>query len=85
MSNGLILIEVCDANAACTEQIYQLEQDYPGVAVLETSCMSECELCATEPYVFLNGEIVREPNPTTLLDTIRAEITKLLQSYEQET
>lgn len=84
MSTGLIVIEVCDANPACTDDLFQLEEEFPGLSVLETSCMSECELCATYSYVFLNGGLLFADSVPELLAIIRQKIKETLDFYETE-
>jgi uncharacterized protein YuzB (UPF0349 family) len=70
VSFGLIMIEVCDANPAADPRLFRLEEKYPQVSILENSCMSECELCRTYPYVFLNGELLFEETVDGLLTRI---------------
>ncbi len=84
MSVGLIIIEVCDANPACSDELYALERDYPGVSVLENMCMSQCELCAEKPYVFLNGEILSADSVPNLLQRVRMEIERTIKYHETE-
>jgi uncharacterized protein YuzB (UPF0349 family) len=71
MGWGLTVIEVCDANPACTESLFALEQEYPFVSVLETACMSQCDLCARRAYVFMDNEIVEAPDVPALLEMLR--------------
>jgi uncharacterized protein YuzB (UPF0349 family) len=80
MSFGLILIEVCDINLACTPELLALEEEFPDVSIIENGCMSHCDLCATSPYVFLNGEIIRENTVDKLLGTLRNRIDELTAS-----
>lgn len=84
MSFGLVLVEVCDANAAWVPQLQELEEEFSGIAVLETACMSQCELCAQKPYVFLNGDIVEAETVDGLLERLRTEIRSLLSTYDTE-
>lgn len=85
MYGGFILIEVCDANPAARNELFQLESDYPGVTVMENSCMSECELCARSPYVFLNGELIAQESLDELLVQIRARLSQLLDDVVTDT
>jgi uncharacterized protein YuzB (UPF0349 family) len=84
MSAGLIVIEVCDANPACTAELFALEDEYSGVSVLENACMSQCELCAAHPYVFLNGEILYAESVRELLKRVREQIEQTLAYYETD-
>lgn len=81
MSFGLILIEVCDINLACTPELLALEEEFSDVSIIENGCMSHCDLCATSPYVFLNGEIVREETVDKLISTLRGRIDELETSF----
>jgi uncharacterized protein YuzB (UPF0349 family) len=84
MSAGLIIVEVCDANPACTDDLFALERDYSGVSVLENMCMSQCDLCAAKPYVFLNGELLAAESVPKLLELVRAQIERTLAYYETD-
>ncbi|KPV43540.1 DUF1450 domain-containing protein [Alicyclobacillus ferrooxydans] len=77
MYGGFILLEVCDANPAATSELYGLENEYPGLSVMENSCMSECELCAARPYVFLNGELLAASPVEDLMLLIRSRLNQL--------
>ncbi|WDL97109.1 DUF1450 domain-containing protein [Alicyclobacillus sp. ALC3] len=76
---GWALIEVCDANAACTTELFNLEEEIPGLSVLENSCLSECDLCARQPYVMLDGAVVSEPHLTDLLNVVRERLSSELE------
>jgi uncharacterized protein YuzB (UPF0349 family) len=84
VSYGFIVVEVCDANACCTAQLFELEQEFSGVSVLEAACMSHCELCATSPYVFVNGDIITADDVPLLLSAVRTKIEQLLCIYEND-
>lgn len=71
---GIVLIEVCDGNAACVPELLNLESEFVGVSILENSCMSQCELCAIQPYVFLDGEIISSHSVEELLHVIREKL-----------
>jgi len=75
----LTLIEYCDANEANHPLINKLEERN-GVSVLETQCMSECELCACEPYVFFNGELLSAESLVELVQLIEQ---RLVESYDE--
>ena len=81
MAYSLVLIEVCDANRACVPELFNLEAENVSVSVIENSCMSECELCAANPYVFLNGEIVSADSLESLLQTVRERVNELIKAY----
>lgn len=83
MTMALVLIEVCEANRASTNELFALEDAYPGVSVMETSCGSECELCATAPYVFLNGQIISRDSVEELLQTMKDMLTWLIPNQDE--
>lgn len=76
---GWALVEVCDANAACTPELFSLEEELPGLSVLETSCLSECELCACRPYVIFDGTIITEARVPDLLQALRQRLSTELE------
>lgn len=71
MSLRYVIIEVCDANPAAGSLLYTLESDFPGVSILETACMSECDLCARFPYVFIDGELIHAATVEELVEGLR--------------
>jgi uncharacterized protein YuzB (UPF0349 family) len=83
MTRGWTVIEVCDANPACAEALFELESDYPFVSVLETACMSQCDLCARRAYVFLNNEIVDSETVPQLLDMLRHRLAEIAANMEE--
>ncbi|SFU98374.1 DUF1450 domain-containing protein [Alicyclobacillus macrosporangiidus] len=79
-----MLIEVCDANPADCPELFALEQEFPGLSVLETACMSHCDLCASSPYVLLDGEMVTAPDTTALFDKVREELARRMADQRSE-
>lgn len=71
MVAGLLLIEVCSGNPACTQALFDLESEHAHVSVLENDCMSFCDLCATTPYVLIEGEICAAVTPEAVIDKVR--------------
>ncbi|MCL6453275.1 MAG: YuzB family protein [Alicyclobacillus sp.] len=71
------LIEVCDANPAAQQALYALEEVFPGLSVLETSCLSECELCARRPYVFVDGTRLDAPSVDALIELVKQHLQTL--------
>ncbi|RIV17336.1 DUF1450 domain-containing protein [Alicyclobacillaceae bacterium I2511] len=70
----LLLIEVCDANQACIPELFELEQQFSNLSILETPCMSECEMCQQSAYVLLEGSLINAANVVHLLEDIRCQI-----------
>ncbi|MBX5436168.1 MAG: DUF1450 domain-containing protein [Alicyclobacillaceae bacterium] len=71
---SLVLVEVCDANPASANEIRRLECEYEGVSVMETSCLSHCELCAEKPYALVNGDVVTADDVRSLVQELRKRI-----------
>lgn len=80
---GLIVVDVCESNAACRQELFELESKYPEVSVLESMCMSNCDTCATFPYVLLNGEMVVAQTWDELLTDLTRRIEKIIESYAE--
>lgn len=78
MAFGLVLVEVCDANPACVPELFQFEQQLPGVSVLETSCLSECDLCEQSPYVLVDGQVQEATDMPSLLTLLKQVLTHRL-------
>lgn len=78
MALSVVLVEVCDANAASRPELFELESEYPLMSVMENECMSECELCARHPYVFLNGELLYTDNADELILQIKEKAKKIV-------
>lgn len=81
---GWMMVEVCDANPAACKELFDLEEAYPGLSVLETSCMSECELCAARPYVFVNGARMDAPTVDALLQAVRKALDNELEADKED-
>lgn len=62
------LVEFCVNNL--TDDVIEikekLEKDY-SLDVIEYDCLGNCTICARQPYVLVNGEIVRGENAKELL------------------
>lgn len=74
MSFGFSIVEVCDANPAACTALFDLEEEFPGLSVMENSCMNECELCALRPYAFVDGIRIDAPTVEMLLEQIRLQL-----------
>lgn len=79
MPNAFFIVEVCDANPAACAAVFALEEEFPGIVVMETSCMSECELCASRPYAFIDGLRMDAPTVEQLMANIRAHLALVMQ------
>lgn len=75
LQNNTVLIEVCDANRACIPELFELEREFPYLSILEIPCMSQCELCQTRAFVFLNSNLVdADGNVAQLLECLRYQV-----------
>ena len=72
------MIEVCDINPICLLDIEALETEYHEVTVLKNSCLSNCTICAKNPYAFVDGEIMTAETPEQLLENIKQYIHNTL-------
>lgn len=61
------------------EAIKEELEDDPDVDVLETSCLSHCEVCAQTPYALVNGEVVTGKTGEELGINIR----KAIKDYQK--
>jgi len=82
MSFNLVLVEVCDANQACRPELFSLESQFSSVDIMETDCMSQCDLCAERPYAFVNGELLESEHPDTLIEKIKFRIRGILDDFQ---
>lgn len=55
---GFVIVEVCESNLMSAYDLEQLEIIYPGVSVLRSECLSQCELCRQNPFALVNGALV---------------------------
>jgi uncharacterized protein YuzB (UPF0349 family) len=80
---GIVIVEVCDVNPASGLDLEKLEEEFPGVTVIRTPCLSNCTQCASLPYAYVNGEILTADDRESLLDRIKQAIAKELQDWEE--
>ncbi|PWK14391.1 DUF1450 domain-containing protein [Tumebacillus permanentifrigoris] len=81
---GIVIVEVCDINPASALDLEQLEEDFPGVSAIRTPCLSNCTMCASTPYVYVNGELLANADREVLLTQIRELIQQELSAWESE-
>ena len=79
---GIVIVEVCDVNPAAGLDLLSLEAEYPGVSVIETPCLSNCSICATTPFAYVNGELLAHEDRETLWNQIKSAIEAELNSLE---
>lgn len=71
---GLVLIEVCSSNLASVPQLFELEQNYSEVTILENDCQSYCAVCATGPYVLYEGDLLSSDDVPSLIEQLQQRI-----------
>ncbi|NKE06672.1 DUF1450 domain-containing protein [Mesobacillus selenatarsenatis] len=72
---GIVVVEICDASLITLLDIEGiLESEFPEVAVLESSCLSFCGMCAKKPYAIVNGKRIFAKTPEECLELIREHI-----------
>lgn len=81
---GIVIVEVCDVNPASGLDLERLEEEYPGVSVMRTSCLSNCSQCAAVPFAYVNGEILAAEGKDELLRLIKQAIEAELAAWEAE-
>lgn len=80
---GIVVVEICDGsliNVIDIEAI--LEQEYPEVAVIESSCLSFCGMCAKLPYAIVNGKRIFAKTAEECLIKIKEQIEVELAIYQ---
>ncbi|MBL0387677.1 DUF1450 domain-containing protein [Tumebacillus sp. ITR2] len=81
---GIVIVEVCDVNPASALELELLEEDFPGTSVIRTSCLSNCTMCATTPFAYVNGELLVHEERETLWTLIKAQVEQELQAWETD-
>lgn len=79
---GIVVVEICDGsliNELPLEEI--LEAEYPEVAVIESSCLSFCGMCAKRPYAIVNGKRIFAKTSEECLVLIKEHIEAELAMY----
>lgn len=79
---GIVVVEICDGsliNELDIESI--LEAQYPEVAVIESSCLSFCGMCAKRPYAIVNGKRIFAKTAEECLALIKEQIEAELAEY----
>ncbi|MBB6452482.1 uncharacterized protein YuzB (UPF0349 family) [Salirhabdus euzebyi] len=79
---GIVVVEICDGsliNEIDVESI--IEAEYPEVAVMESSCLSFCGMCANRPYALVNGKRIFGKTAAECLDKIKTQIEEELAIY----
>lgn len=79
---GIIIVEICESNLLSTiETEGLLENEYPEVSVITSSCLSFCGLCRLRPFAMVNGKRIKGKDADDALMNIRAAIEEELAFY----
>ena len=79
---GIIIVEICESNLLSTvETEGLLEDEYPEVSVITSSCLSFCGLCRLRPFAMVNGKRIKGKDVDDALINIRAAIEEELAFY----
>ncbi|MGM0523399.1 MAG: DUF1450 domain-containing protein [Bacillota bacterium] len=79
---GIIIVEICESNLLSTiETEGLLEDEYPEVSVITSSCLSFCGLCRLRPFAMVNGKRIKGKDVDDALKNIRAAIEEELAFY----
>ncbi|RTR36303.1 DUF1450 domain-containing protein [Robertmurraya yapensis] len=72
---GIVIVDICDASLIKALDIEAiLEEEYPEVAVIESSCLSFCGMCAKRPYAIVNGKKIFAKTAEECLELIKKQI-----------
>lgn len=75
-------MEICESNLLSTiETEGLLENEYPEVSVITSSCLSFCGLCRLRPFAMVNGKRIKGKDVDDALINIRAAIEEELAFY----
>jgi len=73
---GVIVVEVCVSNPLSAYPLAALEEEFPGVSVLESECLSLCGLCQHNAYAYVNGKLVFAKDAKTCYERLRQRIAE---------
>ncbi|MBM6619540.1 DUF1450 domain-containing protein [Bacillus suaedaesalsae] len=79
---GIVVVEICDGSLIKQIDIESIiESEFPEVAVIESSCLSFCGMCARSPYAIVNGKRIFAKTVEECLELIRNRIKEELELY----
>ncbi|GAE26775.1 hypothetical protein JCM9140_2871 [Halalkalibacter wakoensis JCM 9140] len=79
---GIVVVEICDGNIITDIDIEKIiEEEFPEVAVIESSCLSFCGMCAKRPYAIVNGKRIFAKTVDECLIKIRKQIQSELAIF----
>ncbi|MGD6857043.1 DUF1450 domain-containing protein [Bacillus infantis] len=79
---GIVVVEICDGSLITELDLEGLlEGEYPEVAVIESSCLSFCGMCARRPYAMVNGKRIFAKTAEECLHLIKEHIDNELKEF----
>ncbi len=81
MGLGIVVVEICEYNALDLEQLEELEVKYPEVAVMQTNCLTMCNMCRVRPYALINGTRVHAKTTEECMEQIEQVVQDELQAF----
>lgn len=81
MTLGLVVIEVCEQNAAASVPLEELEAEFFEIAVLRTNCLSMCHLCRAAPYAMVDKKRVFAKRPDQLFSLVEAAAVAQIKAF----
>ncbi|MGD6844460.1 DUF1450 domain-containing protein [Bacillus infantis] len=79
---GIVVVEICDGSLIAELDLEGLlEAQYPEVAVIESSCLSFCGMCARRPYAIVNGKRIFAGTAEECFQLIKEHIDNELKEF----
>ncbi|WP_040205975.1 DUF1450 domain-containing protein [Neobacillus jeddahensis] len=79
---GIVVVEICDGSLINQLDVEaMLEASYPEVAVIESTCLSFCGMCAKRPYAIVNGKRIFAKTAEECMTLIKQQIEAELAIY----
>ncbi|MCA1038352.1 YuzB family protein [Bacillus infantis] len=77
-----MVVEICDGSLIAELDLEGLlEAQYREVAVIESSCLSFCGMCARRPYAIVNGKRIFARTAEECLQLIKEHIDNELKEF----
>jgi len=81
---GIVIVDICSSSLIHAQHLEKiLEEEYPEVAVLESSCLSFCGMCARLPYAIVNGKRVFAKTQEECIELIKQQIEEELALFRE--
>ncbi|MRX74116.1 DUF1450 domain-containing protein [Bacillus lacus] len=79
---GIVVVEICGAGYFNISEVEEmLESQYPEAAVISSSCLSFCGMCAKRPFAIVNGKRIFAKTAEKCLSLIKKQIETELAVY----